>query len=266
MGKQASPDMFTIPSFPVARRVDGPRMTNTFKAHAARLRTKYQGSKPDDSEAPKPSGNARWNSKWKATVVIYNNTEFPELSPTAMKPAVVKHGSQVTAATAATLSSITAESLKQAVQAAVQVALVPTQQAFTALQLEVSSMRENLEANAKTQVLHAQILANLAQSFLPSQQLPYARPRLPAPPQPMSNQPTFQEPLLPPGLRTIPPAPATTEPVSPATPAAPSFGGGSAPTPSGPTLWMNGTAGGGHISPDHPSHPAATGTGSASVI
>jgi hypothetical protein len=40
----------------------------------------------------------------------------------------VKQGSQVTAATAATLLSITAQSLKQAVQAAVQVALVPTQQ------------------------------------------------------------------------------------------------------------------------------------------
>ena len=107
--------MFTIPSFPVARRVDGPRMTNSFKAHAARLRTKYQGSKPDNSEAPKPSGNARWNSKRKATVVIYNDTEFPELSPTAKKPAVVKQGSEVTAATAATLSSISAKSLKQAV-------------------------------------------------------------------------------------------------------------------------------------------------------
>ena len=59
MGKQASPDMFTIPSFPVARRVDGPRMTDSFKAHAAHRRTKYQISKPDDSEAPKPSGNAR---------------------------------------------------------------------------------------------------------------------------------------------------------------------------------------------------------------
>jgi hypothetical protein len=41
MGEQASPDMFTIPSFPVARRVDGPRMTDSFKAYAARLRTKY---------------------------------------------------------------------------------------------------------------------------------------------------------------------------------------------------------------------------------
>jgi hypothetical protein len=173
--------MFTIPSFPVARRVDGPRMTNSFKAHAARLRTKYQGFKSEDSEAPKSSGNARWNSKWKATVVIYNNTEFPELSPTAMKPAVVKHGSQVTAATAATLSSITTESLKQAVQAAVQVALVPTQQAFAALQLEVSSTREILEAHVKTQVLHAQILANLTQSFPPSQQPPNAHLRLPAP-------------------------------------------------------------------------------------
>ena len=174
--------------------------------------------------------------------------------------------SQVTAATAATLSSITAVSLKQAVQAAVQVALGPTQQAFAALQLEVSSMREIIEAHAKTQVLHAQILANLTQSFPSSQQLPYARPHLPAPPQPMSNQPTFQETLLPPDLRTIPPAPASTEPVSAATPAAPSFGGGSAPTPSGPTLWMNGTVGGGHISPDHPPHPSATGTGSASGI
>jgi len=133
MGEQASPDMFTIPSFPVARRVDGPKKTDSFKAHAARLRTKYQGSKPDDSEAPKPSGNARWNSKRRATVVIYDNTEFPELSPTAKKPAVVKQGSQVTAATASTLLSITAESLKQAVQAAVQIALVPTQQAFVAL-------------------------------------------------------------------------------------------------------------------------------------
>ena len=94
MGKQASPDMFTIPSFTVARRVDGPRMTNSFKAHAARLRTKYQGSKPDNSEAPKPSSNARRNSKRKATVVIYDDTEFPELSPTAKKPAVVKQGSQ----------------------------------------------------------------------------------------------------------------------------------------------------------------------------
>ena len=93
MGEQASPDMSTIPSFPVARRVDGPRMTDTFKAHAARLRTKYQGSarlrtkyqgsKPDDSEAPKPSGNTRWNSKRKATVVIYDDTKFPELSPAA---------------------------------------------------------------------------------------------------------------------------------------------------------------------------------------
>ena len=89
MGEQASPDMFTIPIFPVARRVDGPRMTDSFKAHAARLHTKYQGSKPDNSEAPKPSGNARWNSKRRATVVIYDNTEFPELSPTAKKPAVV---------------------------------------------------------------------------------------------------------------------------------------------------------------------------------
>jgi len=144
----------------------------------------------------------------------------------------VKQGSQVTAATAATQLSITAESLKQAVQAAVQVALVPTQQAFAALQLEVSSMREILEVHAKTQVLHPQILANLTQSFPPSQQPPNARPRLPAPPRPISNKPTFQEPPppLPPNLRTIPPAPATTEPVSPATPAAPSFGGGSAPT------------------------------------
>jgi len=186
--------MFTIPSFPVARRVDGPRMTNSFKAHAARLRTKYQGSKPDKSEAPKPSGTARWNSKRKATVVIYDNTKFTKLSPTAKKPAVVKQGSQVTAATAATLLSITAESPKQAVQAAVQVALVPTQQAFAALQLKVSSMREILEAHAKTQVLHAQILANLTQSFPPSQQPPNACSRLPAPPRPMSNQPTFQEP------------------------------------------------------------------------
>jgi len=213
MGEQASPDMFTIPIFPVARRVDGPRMTDSFKAHAARLHTKYQGSKPDNSEAPKPSANARWNSKRKATVVIYNDTEFSELSPTAKKPAVVKQGSQVIAATAATLSSITAESLKQAVHAAVQVALVPTQQAFAALQLGVSSMREILEAHAKTQVLHAQTLANLTQPFQPSQQPPNARPRLPAPPRPMSNQPTFQEPPLPPDLKTIPPAPATTEPV-----------------------------------------------------
>ena len=199
----------------------------------------------------------------------------------------MKQGSQVTAATAASLPSITAESLKQAVQAAVQVALVPTQQAFAALQLEVSSMREILEAHAKTQVLHAQILANLTQSFPPSQQPPNACSRLPAPPRPMSNQPTFQEPPflptlgmrvpacqlhrdqcqtsllfrsppLPPNLRIIPPAPATTELMSPAIPAAPSFGGGSAPTPSSPTLWMNGTAGGEHISPDR--------TGSASGI
>jgi len=171
MGEQASPDMFTIPSFPVARRVDGPGMTNSFKAHAARLRTKYQGgSNPDSSEAPKPSGNAKWNSKRNATVVIYDNTEFLELSRTAKKPTVVKQGSQVTAATAATLSSIAAKSLKQAVQAAVQVALVPTQQAFAALQGEVSSMREILEAHARTQVLHAHILANLTQSFPPSQQ------------------------------------------------------------------------------------------------
>ena len=46
--------------------------------------------------------------------------------------------------------------------------------AFAALQLEVSSMREILEAHAKTQVLHAQILANLTQSFPPSQQPPNA--------------------------------------------------------------------------------------------
>ena len=117
---------------------------------------------------------------------------------------MVKQGSQVTAATAATLSSITAKSLKQAVQAAVQVALVPTQQAFAALQGEVSSMREILEAHAKTQVLHAHILANLTQSFPPSQQPPNARPPpLAAPRQPMSNHLTFQEPPPPPFLPTL---------------------------------------------------------------